>query len=207
MNLAQAARRHRAARLSKCWIPRQTTMQTVQARSFSTSPYRSDVPRRKSSKSDHKGRFVPNSLASDALVEASGASKANISSTASTRTRTRKSTITVPYKPVERKRAALPQLDLVTGKVLNSSDQDLKAEWNMAVKERSFPDTPLAKEIFNNMKAYPDDIVLTKVGMFYEVSLSSERFARRLYSLRSVPIVLFYPSISSGIHSRHNANI
>lgn len=43
-------------------------------------------------------------------------------------------------------------------------------EWQRAVDTREFPDTPLAWGIFTNMHEYPDDIILTRVGMFYEVS-------------------------------------
>jgi hypothetical protein len=50
-------------------------------------------------------------------------------------------------------------------------DPELEAKWQHAVKARIFPDTPLAYGIFVNMQTYPDDIILTRVGMFYEVSM------------------------------------
>ncbi|KAJ9094953.1 hypothetical protein QFC21_005745 [Naganishia friedmannii] len=37
-----------------------------------------------------------------------------------------------------------------------------------AVARGEFPSTPLAKEIFMNIRAYEGDVLLTRVGMFYE---------------------------------------
>jgi hypothetical protein len=51
--------------------------------------------------------------------------------------------------------------------------QALDEKWQRAVDMKLFPDTNLAREIFTNLQAYPDDILLTRVGMFYEVSHES----------------------------------
>jgi len=58
--------------------------------------------------------------------------------------------------------------------VRTPEDPELEAKWRHAVKTRVFPDTPLAHGIFVNMQKYPDDIILTRVGMFYEVSLIAQ---------------------------------
>lgn len=44
------------------------------------------------------------------------------------------------------------------------------AAYERAVEEGTFPRTPLAREIFRNLRRYEGDILLTRVGMFYEVS-------------------------------------
>jgi len=49
-------------------------------------------------------------------------------------------------------------------------EQELQAKWQRAIETRQFPDTILAHGIFTNIQKYPDDIILTRVGMFYEVS-------------------------------------
>jgi hypothetical protein len=53
---------------------------------------------------------------------------------------------------------------------VDDPEQDLEAKWQRAIDLREFPDTGLAHGIFLNMQKYPDDIILTRVGMFYEVS-------------------------------------
>lgn len=53
-----------------------------------------------------------------------------------------------------------------------SSDVEsaLDAAYEEAIADGSFPRTPLAKEIFCNMRRFEGDVLLTRVGMFYEVS-------------------------------------
>ena len=46
--------------------------------------------------------------------------------------------------------------------------------WRRAVLNREVPDTPLAKDIYLNYRRFPGCIVLTRVGKFYEVGLTSE---------------------------------
>lgn len=61
---------------------------------------------------------------------------------------------------------------LVTGQnALDQADseRELDTRWQRAIDRREFPDTVLAHGIFTNMQKYPDDIILTRVGMFYEV--------------------------------------
>ncbi len=48
------------------------------------------------------------------------------------------------------------------------------------VEEGIYPDTSLAKEVYANRVMYPDDILLTRVGMFYEVSWVFEEIAREM---------------------------
>jgi hypothetical protein len=50
----------------------------------------------------------------------------------------------------------------------------LDAAYEKAIVDGSFPRTPLAKEIFCNMRRFEGDVLLTRVGMFYEVSPSFE---------------------------------
>lgn len=50
-------------------------------------------------------------------------------------------------------------------------DADGEGEYEKAVRDGHVPRTSLAREVWMNMKRYEGDILLTRVGMFYEVSL------------------------------------
>jgi hypothetical protein len=49
-------------------------------------------------------------------------------------------------------------------------EQSIEAQLEIALNEHRIPDSPLAKTIFRNWKRFPDCIVLTRVGKFYEAS-------------------------------------
>lgn len=53
---------------------------------------------------------------------------------------------------------------------MTDAERTLDAEYEKAIVDVEFPRTPLAREIFRNMRRYERDILLTRVGMFYEVS-------------------------------------
>jgi hypothetical protein len=52
---------------------------------------------------------------------------------------------------------------------------DFEEEYQAAVNAGSIPNSALAKQVFLNWKRFPDCIVLTRVGKFYEVSEVSKR--------------------------------
>lgn len=66
-----------------------------------------------------------------------------------------------PYKEYEKEHHAPSPGVLV-------DEEELYRE---AVKTGDIPDTALAKQVYLNWKRFPDCIVLTRVGKFYEVSL------------------------------------
>jgi hypothetical protein len=51
------------------------------------------------------------------------------------------------------------------------SGTDFRAAYLAAVAQGEVPDSPLAEQVYHNWKRFPDAIVLTRVGKFYEVSL------------------------------------
>lgn len=53
-----------------------------------------------------------------------------------------------------------------------ASPSDLTAQYKAAVVRGEVPDTPLAEEVYTNWKRFPDAILLTRVGKFYEVGSS-----------------------------------
>lgn len=53
----------------------------------------------------------------------------------------------------------------------SDADADEEGEYEKAVRDGHVPRTSLAREVWMNMKRYEGDILLTRVGMFYEVSL------------------------------------
>jgi hypothetical protein len=87
---------------------------------------------------------------------------------------------------------------LVTGQnALDQADseRELDAKWQRAIDLREFPDTVLAHGIFTNMQKYPDDIILTRVGMFYEVSMEALYSPGRLTNFSRIPSpVILYAS-------------
>lgn len=66
-----------------------------------------------------------------------------------------------PYKEYEKEHHA-PSPDALL---------DEEHLYRQAVKTGDIPDTALAKQVYLNWKRFPDCIVLTRVGKFYEVSL------------------------------------
>ena len=52
----------------------------------------------------------------------------------------------------------------------SDADADEEGEYEKAVRDGHVPRTSLAREVWMNMKRYEGDILLTRVGMFYEVS-------------------------------------
>lgn len=60
-----------------------------------------------------------------------------------------------------------------TGGASSSTKSKMDAAYEVAVSDGLFPRTPLAKEIFCNMTRFQGDMLLTRVGMFYEVSRPS----------------------------------
>jgi hypothetical protein len=47
---------------------------------------------------------------------------------------------------------------------------DVEAQVDSACAQELIPSTPLAKDVYRNVLKFPNYIVLTKVGNFYEVS-------------------------------------
>lgn len=43
--------------------------------------------------------------------------------------------------------------------------------YRAAVTRGEVPDSPLAEQVYENWKRFPDAVLLTRVGKFYEVSL------------------------------------
>lgn len=62
-------------------------------------------------------------------------------------------------------------------------------EWSRLVRDGLWPDTALAREVYDNGKRFPTDLLLTRVGMFYEVS-------RQTLSASRSPCVRWTTSIS-----------
>lgn len=52
---------------------------------------------------------------------------------------------------------------------LGTTETDLRASYLAAVAQGEVPDSPLAEQVYQNWKRFPDAIVLTRVGKFYEV--------------------------------------
>ncbi len=75
---------------------------------------------------------------------------------------------------------------------LTENDPELEA----ALEEGSIPDSPLARQVFANWKRYPESIVLTRVGKFYEVSPrpASAEVSTHSCSCTKVFIVIFCTS-------------
>lgn len=57
-----------------------------------------------------------------------------------------------------------------TAAVVAHQGPDFEEEYQAAVSAGSIPNSALAKQVFLNWKRFPDCIVLTRVGKFYEVS-------------------------------------
>jgi hypothetical protein len=55
----------------------------------------------------------------------------------------------------------------------DSRDLDARSLYRAAVDRGEIPDTPLAEQIYANWTRFPDAILLTRVGKFYEVSRSA----------------------------------
>lgn len=64
---------------------------------------------------------------------------------------------------------------------LSPAERLIEEQLERALNDWLIPDSPLAHSVFRNWKRFPDCIVLTKVGKFYEVSLTNtsvpERFS------------------------------
>ena len=54
-----------------------------------------------------------------------------------------------------------------------AADLELDAAMQAAIKAGELPDTQLSKMVFKNSMRFPDAIVLTRVGKFYEVCYPS----------------------------------
>ena len=65
----------------------------------------------------------------------------------------------------------LPPATLSAASTSDINAQDDEA-YEAAIARGDVPRTPLAREVFLNMHRYQQDIILTRVGMFYEVSTS-----------------------------------
>lgn len=67
-------------------------------------------------------------------------------------------------------KAAKAPSDGVTSPVITCSKTEIEYLQD-AIQQGVIPDTPLAHEVYLNWKRFPDCILLTRVGKFYEVSL------------------------------------
>jgi hypothetical protein len=54
--------------------------------------------------------------------------------------------------------------------------EDEEKLYKDAIASGDIPDTALAKQVYLNWKRFPDCVVLTRVGKFYEVSVVVKRY-------------------------------
>ena len=67
-------------------------------------------------------------------------------------------------------------------------DSELEAALYAAIEAGELPNTELSKLVFKNSMRFPDAIVLTRVGKFYEVRVSYSKYSidRRMCSPTSL---------------------
>lgn len=76
-------------------------------------------------------------------------------------------------------RAAKARSDGARSPVIPCSKAELELLQD-AIRQGVIPDTPLAHEVYLNWKRFPDCILLTRVGKFYEVSSTSDMALLRI---------------------------
>ena len=78
-----------------------------------------------------------------------------------------------PWVESEKRRRGKRKADRSVGPdaEVDSSAKTEEAEYHAAITHGTIPDTALAKQVWQNWMRFPDCIVLTRVGKFYEVSL------------------------------------
>ncbi|KAL7420828.1 hypothetical protein Q5752_004781 [Cryptotrichosporon argae] len=81
-------------------------------------------------------------------------------------------------------RAPAPPLTGVAAPAAVPTKRELDAEWSVAVKEGTVPDTPLARQVFETWHRFPGCIVLTRVGKFYESYFGPAHELSALLSLK-----------------------
>ena len=71
----------------------------------------------------------------------------------------------------------------------------MQAEFKALIEAKSLPETSLSYVVFQHMKWFPDAIILTRVGKFYEVCLAFYEMMYNIDGTRSRTLIL--PLLSS----------